>query len=212
MVCFSLCSFKSAFQNALLLLSSLFQFLRFKNKLWNRVYFSGADSAAHWRQIVVFPKPRRLSRTTGDERNRGRDSLKIVSPLVTFLISVEVKKFPRASSSSAGRPGQVAADRARAGEKFLMAHFPASLSMNRLAGSSGTQKVCEASKSRNRTGSVISKSGTGLSQMPPAMTQRGLRHQSLLELIASFPRAPTRELDAFLTEVKVLGLRSLFVP
>ena len=36
--------------------------------------------------------------------------------------------------------------RARAGEKFLMAHFPASLSMNRLAGSSGTQKVCEATK------------------------------------------------------------------
>ena len=103
----------------------------------------------------------------------------IVSPLVTFLISVEVEKFPRASSSSAGRPGQVAADRARAGEKFLMAHFPASLSMNRLAGSSGTQKVCEATKSRYRTGSVISKSGrSGLSQMPAAMTQRGLKHQS----------------------------------
>ena len=60
-----------------------------------------------------------------------------------------------------------------------MAHFPASLSMNRLAGSSGTQKVCEATKSRNRTGSVISKSGhSGLSQMPAAMTQRGLKHQS----------------------------------
>ena len=76
----------------------------------------------------------------------------------------------------------------RAGEKFLMAHFPASLSLNRLAGSSSTQKVCEASKSRNRTGSVISKSRrSGLSQMPATMTQRGLRHQSLLELIASFP-------------------------
>ena len=60
-----------------------------------------------------------------------------------------------------------------------MAHFPASLSMNRLAGSSGTQKVCEATKSRNRTGSVISKSGhSGLSQLPAAMTQRGLKHQS----------------------------------
>ena len=89
------------------------------------------------------------------------------------------RTIPRASSSSVGRPGQVAADRARAGEKFLMAHFPASLSMNRLAGSSGTQKVCEATKSRNRTGSVISKSGrSGLSQMPAAMTQRGLKHQS----------------------------------
>ena len=33
-----------------------------------------------------------------------------------------------------------------------MAHFPASLSMSRLAGSSGTQKVCETAKSRNRTG------------------------------------------------------------
>ena len=72
--------------------------------------------------------------------------------------------------------------------EVLMAHFPASLFMSRLAGSSGTQEVCEASKSRNRTGSVISKSGrSGLSQMPPAMTQRGLRHQSLLMLIASFP-------------------------
>ena len=47
------------------------------------------------------------------------------------------------SSSSAGRPRQVAADRARAGEKFLMGHFPASPSMSRLAGSSAH---------RNRTG------------------------------------------------------------
>ena len=45
-----------------------------------------------------------------------------------------------------------------------MAHFPASLFMSRLAGSSGTQKVCEATKSRNRT-----------------------EHHSLLELIASYP-------------------------
>ena len=91
----------------------------------------------------------------------------------------EFGKFPRTSSSSAGRLRQVAADRARAGEKFLMAHFPASPSMSRLAGSSGTQKVCETTKSRNRTGSVISKSGrSGLSQMPAAMTQRGLKHQS----------------------------------
>ena len=36
-------------------------------------------------------------------------------------------------SSSAGRPRQVAADRARAGE-VLLAHFPASLSLSRLAG------------------------------------------------------------------------------
>ena len=39
-------------------------------------------------------------------------------PLENFLISVEVEKNPRASSSSAGRLRQVAADRARAGEKF----------------------------------------------------------------------------------------------
>ena len=32
-----------------------------------------------------------------------------------------------------------------------MAHFPASLSMSRLAGSSGTQKVCETTKSKDRT-------------------------------------------------------------
>ena len=42
----------------------------------------------------------------------------IDSPLENFLTSVEVDKFPRASSSSAGRLRQVAADRARAGEKF----------------------------------------------------------------------------------------------
>ena len=53
--------------------------------------------------------------------------------------SGEFGKIPHASSSSAGRLRQVAANRARAGEKFLMAHFPASLSMSRLAGSSGTQ-------------------------------------------------------------------------
>ena len=76
----------------------------------------------------------------------------IDSPLVIFFISVEVEKFPRTSSSSAGRPRQVAADRARAGERFLMAYFPASPSMSRLAGSSGTHKVCETTKSRNRTG------------------------------------------------------------
>ena len=69
-----------------------------------------------------------------------------------FAISVEFGKFPRVSCSSAGRPRQVAANRARAGEQFLMAHFPASLSMSRLAGSSGTHKVCESTKSRNRTG------------------------------------------------------------
>ena len=34
-----------------------------------------------------------------------------------------------------------------------MAHFPASLSMSRLAGSSDTQKVCRMTNSRNRTGS-----------------------------------------------------------
>ena len=81
---------------------------------------SGADSAAHWRQIVEFPNPWRLSRTTGGGRNRGRDSLRIGGWLLAPEIdSVEVEKFPRASSSSAGRPRQVVADRARAGEKFF---------------------------------------------------------------------------------------------
>ena len=36
----------------------------------------------------------------------------------------EFGKFPRASSSSAGRLRQVATDRSRAGVKLLMAHFP----------------------------------------------------------------------------------------
>ena len=35
-----------------------------------------------------------------------------------------------------------------------MAHFPASLCMSRPAGSSGTQKVCETTKFRNRTGGM----------------------------------------------------------
>ena len=35
-----------------------------------------------------------------------------------------------------------------------MAHFPASLCVSRRAGSSGTQKVCETTKSRNRTGGI----------------------------------------------------------
>ena len=37
--------------------------------------------------------------------------------------------------------------------EVLMVHSPASLSVSRLAGSSGAQKVCETTKSRNRTGS-----------------------------------------------------------
>ena len=37
--------------------------------------------------------------------------------------------------------------------EVLIAHFPASLSMSRLAGSSDTQKVCRVTKSRNRAGS-----------------------------------------------------------
>ena len=103
---------------------STFPYHRWWKKLWKR--FSKN------RRLVVFTE--------------------IDSPLRKILISVEVEKFPRASSSSAGRLRQVAADRARAGEKSLVAHFPARLSMSRLAGSSGTQKVCETTKSRNRTG------------------------------------------------------------
>ena len=47
----------------------------------------------------------------------------IDSPPENFLISVEVEKFPRASSSGAGRPRQVAADGARAVEKFRWPTF-----------------------------------------------------------------------------------------
>ena len=49
------------------------------------------------------------------ENRRLVVSTEIDSLLENFLISVEVAKFPRASSSTAGRPRQVAADRARAG-------------------------------------------------------------------------------------------------
>ena len=120
-----------------------------------------------------------MSTFTGG-RNRGRNSLRIGRWLLAQKSTLSrLKNFLVLRARVRDDAGQVAADRARAGEKFLMAHFPASLSMNRLAGSSGTQKVCEASKSRNRTGSVISKSGrSGLSQMPAAMTQRGLKHPS----------------------------------
>ena len=103
----------------------------------------------------------------------------IVSPLENFLISVEVEKFPRASSSGAGRPRQVAADRARAGEKFLMGHFPASPSMCRLAGSSGTleQDWRQALEQKSRA--------------PPARPRGDITSQS-----HSVPaRAPTRELE-----------------
>ena len=136
--------------------------LRFKNKLWNRVgtlrsIFSSALGTVS-----------RLSRTKKSWKKFSEVRLLVFGTETTALsnisVSVEVEKFPRSSSSSAGRPRQVAANRARAGEKFLMAHFPASLFMSSLAGSSGTQKVCEATKSRNRT-----------------------VHHSLIELIASFP-------------------------
>ena len=134
------------------------QFLRCKNKLWKSCWYS--------QEQVQQRTGSRLSTFThhGDfrwwkkswkrfsENRRLVVSTEIDSPLDNFRISVEVEKFPRASSSSARRPRQVAADRARAGENFLIAHFPASPSMSRLAGSSGTQKVCEATESRNRTG------------------------------------------------------------
>ena len=76
-------------------------------------------------------------------------------PYVSLEISFSpsrLKNFPRSSSSSPGRLRQVAALRARPGEKFLMVRFPASLSAHRLAGSSDTQNVCRMTKSRNRTG------------------------------------------------------------
>ena len=94
---------------------------------------SGADSAAHWGQIVYSPVPQVV-----EEIVEERDSLRIggwwfarnrrSSRKIPFL--VEVKKFlvrralvrddPRSSSSSR--------------REVLMAHLPASLSMSRLAG------------------------------------------------------------------------------
>ena len=61
---------------------------------------------------------RELTMGSTSENRRLVVGTEIDSPLGNFLISVEVEKIPRASSSSAGRPRQVAADRARAGEKF----------------------------------------------------------------------------------------------
>ena len=108
------------------------------------------SGAAHWRQIVDFPKPWRLSRTTGGGRNRGRDSLRnggwllapkwTLSRLKNFLARRARPPVGRCTSSSTWR-------------EVLMAHFPASLSMSTQAGSSETQKVCRMTKSRNRTGS-----------------------------------------------------------
>ena len=51
-------------------------------------------------------------------RNRGRDSLRIGGWWFAPKSTVEVETLHRASSSSAGRLRQVAADRAGAGEKF----------------------------------------------------------------------------------------------
>ena len=78
-----------------------------------------------------------------------------------------------------GRLRQVAADRARAGEKFLMGHFPATPSMSRLAGSSGTleQDWRQALEQKSRA--------------PPARPRSDITSQ-----FHSVPaRAPTRELE-----------------
>ena len=53
-----------------------------------------------------------------------------------------------------------------------MAHFPASLSMSRRAGSSGTQKVCETTKSRNRTGGL--RWSKNLAHHPPTQATTSL--------------------------------------
>ena len=52
-----------------------------------------------------------------------------------------------------------------------MAHFPASLSMSRLAGSSDTQKVCRMTKSRNRTGEAELGEKVQRTARPPAQLQ-----------------------------------------
>ena len=103
------------------------------------------------------------------------------------------KKFPRASSSSAGRPRQVAANRARAGEKFLMAYFPASPSMSRLAGSSGTQKVCETTKSRNRT-----EAGAG-AKVARATRPPTRRHHFTVSLCARRPKCQDDQVQTLRT-------------
>ena len=74
----------------------------------------------------------RLSRTKKSWKKFSEVRLLVFGTETTALsdISVEVEKFPRTSSSSARRLRQVAANRARAGEKFLICHFP--------SGSSGT--------------------------------------------------------------------------
>ena len=87
-----------------------------------------------------------------------------------------------------------------------MAHFPASLSMSRLAGSSGTQKVCETTKSRNRTGGIILFSSSSQVSRPPTLetelegskdleVHSAVKADPVLQQEQVTDRAPTRELE-----------------
>ena len=74
-----------------------------------------------------------------------------------------------------------------------MAHFPASLSMSRLAGSSGTQKVCEATKS-----------GTGLKAGAGAKVARATgpptrRHHCTVSLCARQPKCQDDQVQTLRT-------------
>ena len=141
---------------------------------------SGADSAAHWNRLSTFPYHRWWKKLWKrfSENRRLVVCTEIGSPLVIFLISVEVEKFPRASCSSAGRPRQVAADRAhrkcaRRQESRNRAggmRWSKSRALNPLAQAATSLHSltrCQAARV-----SVISKSGrSGQSQTPEAMTQ-----------------------------------------
>ena len=85
---------------------------------------------------IVFISQERIQQRTG-----GRlSSFPFFSSEFSLSPSrLEKSSYGRRTSSSSRR-------------EVLMAHFPASPFMSRLAGSSGTQKVCETTKSRNRTG------------------------------------------------------------
>ena len=68
-----------------------------------------------------------------------------------------------------------------------MAHFPASLCMSRAAGSSGTQKVCRMTKSRNRTGSRAWRKVQRTAR-PPTVAAAGAEVHSAVKADESFTK------------------------
>ena len=160
-------TYKSAIQSASLCYLSLFQFLRFKNKLWNRGgtlrsrFSSALEADCRLSQTMeTFPFHRWWKKSW----KRFSANRRLV--VGTEIDSVEVEKFSSCVELECGTTLAGCRRLSSSRREVLMAHFPASPSMSRLAGLCDTQNVCRMAESRNRNGSRVWRKSSA--HRPPA--------------------------------------------